>query len=74
MTHVTNFGLWVLWLSASLGVDFHDARMAWPNRAESGWPCGNPRKEEILWSDDLASQNPTCPHCAVLCDMARGAE
>lgn len=74
MTHVTFFGLWVLWLSSSLGVSFHEARMRWPEGAQSGWPCGNPRSEEILWSEDLLDGNPTCPHCAVLCDMARGAE
>lgn len=74
MTHVTHFGLWVLWLSSALGVSFHDARVAWPEDAESGWPCLNPRHEEILWSDELAAANPACPHCAVLCDMARGAE
>lgn len=71
MTHVTNLGLWVLWL----GVGYREARARWPVDALPAWPlgCGNPRGEPIIWADELEGAIPTCPTCAVLCDEARGA-
>lgn len=78
MTHVTNFGLWCLWLSASLGLSFSEAQRAWSEVtgfALNDWACPpTDSTKSIIWADDLDKSNPTCPHCAVLCDMARGAE
>lgn len=76
MTHVTNFGVWTLWMAATLGVSFDAALMAWNavvGPANNVRAC-NAEEGAFIWSYDLARELPTCPHCAVLCDMARGAE
>ena len=80
MTHVTNLGLWGLWH----GLTGPAIAASWPRETPNGWPCGWDKwgrvavgalgKNDIVWSDNLDKSNPTCPHCAVLCDMARGAE
>lgn len=85
MTHVTQLALMVLWL----GIEPTDlARFDyWDGMAltggGSGHPCCRPSgwwlqdftaDTRMISSSFVNEQQPTCPHCAVLCDMARGAE
>ena len=85
MTHVTQLALMVLWL----GIEPTDLRRFdyWEAMAElnlgSGEPSCRPgmgwlrdayRGPQMISSSFVNERQPTCPHCAVLCDMARGAE
>ena len=72
VTHITHYALAMLWMGMSL-----DEFWAWNDRRASpmahGAPCGA-LLGSFVETDSVHSRVPTCPACAVLADMARGAE
>ena len=81
MTHVTQLGLWALWLGLE-GISLKEAARS-PSWVEyvadgvarlAGCDSDEGYMDRFVYADEVSRRLPTCPHCAVLCDMARGAE
>ena len=85
MTHVGQYGLFVLWCGLPLEFIFFGERMdAWTRATDSEVTQGVAREaacgaggggaDVVSVPTGVRDSLPTCPACAVLCDMARGAE